>query len=124
MKITSDRPFADPEKAARKLMQIANAAEAVQVGRNYIERINAAFLKAGGSPAEYVSGMDRAIASGWLWRHEKRVNASRRIRDTHSANAFSDWSKSKKALDKRALIAPRTLPDLRGRSAPTWDASS
>ena len=33
MKLTSDRPFADPAVAARKLLEIANATEAVQDGR-------------------------------------------------------------------------------------------
>jgi hypothetical protein len=42
----------------------------VQDGRLYIELINAPFLEAGGSPDEYRAGLDRAIANGWLWRHE------------------------------------------------------
>jgi hypothetical protein len=33
MKYTADRPFADLDKAARKLIEIANSAEAVQDGR-------------------------------------------------------------------------------------------
>ena len=70
MKFVTDRPFADPEAAARKLIEIANAAEAVQDGRIYIERVNGPFLAAGGSPAEYRVGMERAIAQGWLWKHE------------------------------------------------------
>jgi hypothetical protein len=54
MKYAPDRPFADPEAAARKLIEIANAAEAVQNGRIHIEKINGPFLyKEGGSPAEY-----------------------------------------------------------------------
>ena len=72
MKFVNDRPFADPDAAARKLVEIANAAEAVQDGRLYIELINGAFLNAGGSPAEYRAGIERAIAKGWLWRHEVR----------------------------------------------------
>jgi hypothetical protein len=32
MKFATDRPYADPEKAARKLVEIANAVEAVQDG--------------------------------------------------------------------------------------------
>jgi hypothetical protein len=40
MKFVNVRPFADPNVAARKLVEIANAVEAVQVGRIYIERIN------------------------------------------------------------------------------------
>jgi hypothetical protein len=44
MKFAVDRPYSDPEKAARKLVEIANAVEAVQDGRIYIELINAPFL--------------------------------------------------------------------------------
>ena len=44
MKFAADRPWSDPEKAARKLLEIANAVEAVQDGRIYIELINAPFL--------------------------------------------------------------------------------
>jgi hypothetical protein len=54
MKYASSRPFADPEAAARKLLEIANATEVVQDGRIYIEKLNGPFLfKEGGSPAEY-----------------------------------------------------------------------
>jgi hypothetical protein len=70
MKFAADRPYADPEKAARKLVEIANSTEAVQDGRIYIELVNAAFLAAGGSPAEYRAGLERTISKGWLWRHE------------------------------------------------------
>jgi hypothetical protein len=65
MKLTSDRPFADPDKAARKLVEIANMVEAVQDGRIHIELINAPFLQGGGSPVEYKAGLERAIAKGW-----------------------------------------------------------
>jgi len=37
------RPFSDPEAAVRKLIEIANAAEAVQDARIYIERVNGPF---------------------------------------------------------------------------------
>jgi hypothetical protein len=70
MKYAANRPFADPENAARKLIEIANSVEAVQDSRIYIELINGPFLKAGGSPDEYRAGLDLAIARGWLWRHE------------------------------------------------------
>jgi hypothetical protein len=71
MKYAAARPFADPEKAARKLLEIANTVEAVQDGRIHIEKINGPFLfKEGGSPAEYSAGLALAIARGWLWRHE------------------------------------------------------
>jgi hypothetical protein len=70
MKYVAPRPFADPEVAARKLLEIANATEAVQDGRIFIERINAPFLKEGGTPAEYGAGLNYAILQGWLWKHE------------------------------------------------------
>jgi hypothetical protein len=59
------------KSSARKIVEIANAAEVVQDGRIYIEKINGPFLfKEGGSPAEYGAGLELAIAKGWLWRHE------------------------------------------------------
>src|SRR6266403_305672 len=70
VKFAEPRPFSDPEAAVRKLIEIANAAKAVQDARIYIERVNGPFLAAGGSPAEYHAGIERAIAKGWLWRHE------------------------------------------------------
>jgi hypothetical protein len=71
MKFVEPRPFADPEAAARKLLEIANATEAVQGGRIHIERINGPFLyEHKGSLAEYKAGFDLAIAKGWLWLHE------------------------------------------------------
>ncbi|WP_426615353.1 hypothetical protein [Bradyrhizobium sp. McL0616] len=71
MKLATDRPFADPEKAARKLLEIANETEAVQDGRIYIERINGPFLFThGGSAAEYGAGLALCIERGWLWYHE------------------------------------------------------
>jgi hypothetical protein len=63
-------PFTDPDAAARKLVEIANATEAARDGRVYIEPINGAFLKAGGTPDQYRVGIERAIASGWLCLHE------------------------------------------------------
>ena len=70
MKYATDREYADPEKAARKLLEIASTFEPVQDGRIYIELLNGAFLFShGGSPAEYKAGLDLAIAHGWLWKH-------------------------------------------------------
>src|SRR6516165_10203690 len=71
MKFVEPRPYADPEAAACKLLEIANATEAVQDGRIHIERINGPFMyEHKGSPAEYKAGLDPAIAKGWLWLHE------------------------------------------------------
>ena len=61
MKFTTDRPYSDPEKAARKIVEIANSVEAGQEGRIYIELINGPFLfREKGTPAEY--------KAGWIWR--------------------------------------------------------
>jgi hypothetical protein len=64
MKLIIDRPLADPDAAARKLMELANAFEPVQDGRIHIEKINGPFLfQLKGTPAEYKAGLDRAIAN-------------------------------------------------------------
>jgi len=44
MKYTVERLYADPEKAARCLMQHAHAFEPVQDGRINIEKLNGPFL--------------------------------------------------------------------------------
>ena len=70
MNYASDSAYADPEKAARRILEIANAIEPIQ-GRIHIEKINEPFLfKEGGTPAEYGAALDYAIAKGWLWQHE------------------------------------------------------
>lgn len=69
-KFTEPRPFSDPDIAARKLVEIANSVEAVQDGRIYIEKINRPFLAAGGSADQLNAGIARAVALGWLVRHE------------------------------------------------------
>jgi hypothetical protein len=71
MKYTEPRPYADPEKAARRIIEIASTVEPVQDGRIYIERINGPFLfKDKGSPAEYGAGLKLALERGWLVMHE------------------------------------------------------
>ena len=71
MKFATDRPYANPETAARKLIEIANSVEPVQDGRIFIELINWPFLyELKGTPAEYKAGLDLAIARGWLVLHE------------------------------------------------------
>jgi hypothetical protein len=69
MKFATDRPrlYADPENAARKLVEIANAVETIQDGRIHIEKINEPFLyECKASPAEYKAGRDLAVVRGWL----------------------------------------------------------
>jgi hypothetical protein len=69
-KFVAARPFADPDVAARKIVEIANDVEAVQNGRIYIERVNAPFLAVGGTGDNFRAGIKRAVALGWLWLHE------------------------------------------------------
>jgi len=62
MKMIEDRPYADPEKAARKLMQIAFEVEPVQ-GRIHIEKINGPMLfREGARPKEYWAGLQMKAA--------------------------------------------------------------
>jgi hypothetical protein len=71
MKFTSESPYSDPEKAARRLMEHAQAFEPIQDNRVYIEKINGPFLfgdKA--TPAQYSAGLKYAIDKGWLVLHE------------------------------------------------------
>jgi hypothetical protein len=67
LKLTADRPFADPDKAARRLLEHAHAFEPIQYSRIYIEKLNGPFLYIDkGSPAEYTAGLELAIArDGW-----------------------------------------------------------
>jgi hypothetical protein len=68
MKFAIDRPLADPDQAARKLVD--RQRERGGSGRPHLQLINGPFLKAGGTPNEYRAGIERAIAKGWLWLHE------------------------------------------------------
>jgi hypothetical protein len=71
LKFVAPRPFSNPEAAARKLLELANAFEPIQDGRIYIEKINGPFLfELKGTPPEYKAGLDYAIAKGWLELHE------------------------------------------------------
>jgi hypothetical protein len=70
MKFVEVLPSAGPDAAARKLVEIANATEAVQDGRIYIELINGSFLQEGGTPDQFRAALTRAIKLGWLWLHE------------------------------------------------------
>ena len=71
MKFAETRIYADPEIAARKLVQIASTIEPVQDGRIHIEKINAPFLyQERATPAEYSAGLKLAVERGWLVMHE------------------------------------------------------
>jgi hypothetical protein len=71
MKYTTDRPFADPDQAARRLLEHAHAFQPVQDGRIYIKKLNGPFLFGDkGTPAEYTAGLKHAISLGWLEMHD------------------------------------------------------
>ncbi|MCP3397756.1 MULTISPECIES: hypothetical protein [unclassified Bradyrhizobium] len=71
MKHVEARPYADPEAAARKLVELAASIEPVQDGRIYIERINAPFLfTLNASGSEFGAGIRYAVDRGWLMLHE------------------------------------------------------
>ena len=66
MKFVQDRPFANPEAAARKLVELV-VQQDIDVGQfTSTGKINRAFLDAGGSELEYVAGCDCAIDSQWF----------------------------------------------------------
>jgi hypothetical protein len=99
MRFVEPRPFADPEAAARKLLEIANSVEPVQDGRIHIEKLNWPFLaEFKGSPAEYSAGLKLAIERGWIWMLCE-VHPSRR-RLVHLINR----SKPDQSLKKTAVI--------------------
>jgi hypothetical protein len=52
MKFVESSYLVDPDAAARKLAEIANAIEPAQDGRIYIELVNGAFLKVGRIPLQ------------------------------------------------------------------------
>jgi len=62
---------ANPEVAARKLIEIAKGVEVVQDGRIDIEKVNGPFLfEVKGTPAQYLAGIKLAIKCGWIVLHE------------------------------------------------------
>lgn len=67
MKFVSDRPFADPEAAARKLLDIVRASIAESGWPHaYTGATNSAFTDAGGSIQEYAAGMAYARERQWF----------------------------------------------------------
>jgi hypothetical protein len=133
MKFTTDRPFADAEKAARRLMQHAHACEVVQDGRIYIEKINGPFLYVDwGTPEEYAAGLALAIERGWLTMHESgTLSASRKAvriylrRDGMTAREWGSQFEQHWNLDRGAIRNERlkeTTP-VRGWLAPEPSAS-
>jgi hypothetical protein len=74
MKFVERRPYATPEAAARRLLELAHSIEPVQDGRIHIEKLNGPMLfQDKATPAEYKAGLDHAIAQGWFDLHESRT---------------------------------------------------
>jgi hypothetical protein len=69
MKFREDRPFATPEAAERKLLELANAVEPDHAGRIPVAVVNPQFMNAGGSGEEYRTAVDAAVAHGWITAH-------------------------------------------------------
>ena len=69
MKFKDDRPYATPEAAERKLLELANAVESDHAGRLSVAVINKQFREAGGTYEEYGAAAKAAIAHGWLTMH-------------------------------------------------------
>jgi hypothetical protein len=70
-RFAAERPYANPEAAARQLVQLAASIEPAQDGRIHIEKINAPFLYTlKGSGAEFGAGIEYAVQQGWLELHE------------------------------------------------------
>jgi hypothetical protein len=118
MKYVKTNSFADPDAAARKLVEIANGVEAVQDGRIFIERVNEPFLAAGGSGEQFRAGIERASALGWLLRHESGTYV--RFTDSGAALFALDADiEQTAALDacvvsaKQGLATRAAVPDCR-----------
>jgi hypothetical protein len=76
MKFKEDRPFATPEAAERKLLEIANALEADHAGRLSVTIINRQYREASGSYEEYEIALKVAIAHGCITVHPSGVYLS------------------------------------------------
>jgi hypothetical protein len=71
VKFATERPYAEPETAMRKILELANGVEAKQEGRIHIEKINGPMLfDFGATPKEYKAGLLLAIERGYLRLHE------------------------------------------------------
>ena len=112
LKLTADRPFADPDKAARRLLEHARAFEPIQEGRIYIEKINGPFLFSDkATPAEYTAGLELAISRGWLELHEigtfvKLTQAARTSSPERRCQGFAPLLSSKIHKPAAGLAKP------------------
>lgn len=68
-KYVQDRPHAQPEAAATRLLEIAKTLR-IDEGRMSIGEWNGMFLRGGGTVAEYTAGRDKLVADGIIQIHE------------------------------------------------------
>ncbi|MGM4922588.1 hypothetical protein AB8A31_06755 [Tardiphaga sp. 804_B3_N1_9] len=68
-KFVKDRPYAQPEAAAARLLEIAKTLR-IDEGRMSIGEWNGTFLRGGGNVAEYTEGRDKLVADGVIQIHE------------------------------------------------------
>ncbi|KZD20352.1 hypothetical protein [Tardiphaga robiniae] len=68
-KYAQDRPYAKPEAAAARLLEIAKTLR-IDEGRMSIGEWNGTFLRGGGNVAEYTIGRDKLVADGIIQIHE------------------------------------------------------
>ena len=67
----NERPYSDPEIAARRILEIAISIEVDQHGHIDVGSIIRQFLfRDSGRPAEYIAGMKLAGERGWLLMHK------------------------------------------------------
>jgi hypothetical protein len=66
MKFAEPSHFTDPDAAARKLLEIANATEPAQDGRIYIKLVSAAFLRPAAQQSSSATvSRGRSTKVGW-----------------------------------------------------------
>jgi len=68
-KFAKDRPFAKPEAAAARLLEIAKSLR-IDEGRMSIGEWNGTFLRGDATVAEYTAGRDKLVADGIIQIHE------------------------------------------------------
>ena len=67
MTFKEERPYAEPELAARKLLDLVRASIAkTGLPHAHIGSVNSAFLKDGGSVDEYIAGRKYATDRKWF----------------------------------------------------------
>jgi len=79
----------------------------MQDGRIYIERVNEPFLAASGSGDQFRAGIVRAIALGWIWRHESGTYVKFTISCLHATSMSSSFDRIALRSKKRKMQKSR-----------------